>query len=285
MIPLMLMAALIAGPDHMRACDAVKALRAGERAIVAAPAARTIEEADIVFASAEKKPGFLAFGDLGAVSKTDRETLAKVASLGKVRRVAVELKGTDIPFLGTARPDSAIPGEANWWKWLGVMPSRPNRPEYHQGESWRAYLDFGTGPLGKDGVRVLRPVFLALRPGRPLWAQRIMVDGEAADFETYPKKAMIRFGFSSGLELVVSWGDGRERVRWTGDKDEVETVPTKPVPLDEQAKVAAFGVPPEARDVTETVLLGCCAAMYEGRVTRDDCEKRYMREGKEWEGL
>lgn len=277
--------ALIAGPDHMRAYEAVKALKAGEKTIAAAPAARTVEEADIVFASAAKKPGFLAFGDLGPFSATDRATLEKVATLGNVSRVAVELNGKDVAYLGTARPDSAIPENESWWQWLGVMPCRPNRPEYHQDESWRAYLDFGTGPLGKDGVRVLRPVFVALRPGRPLWAERVSVSGESADCETYPKKATIRFGFSSGLELTVSWGDGNERVRWTGERGSAETLPTPVVSLAEQAKTAAFTVPAEARDVTAAVLLGCCAAMHEGRVTCGDCEKRYMRDGWEWEGL
>lgn len=276
----------VTGPDHMRAYRAVKGLQDGNHVFVASPAGRTLEEARIVFASAAKRPGRIAVGDLGPVASADEAVLAKAKTLGKLKRVTAHFRG-GLPHLGEARPDGAEPGEEAWRAWLGVMPLRPFRSHYVKDEGWRAYLDFGTGPLGKDGARVLRPVFRALRLDAPLYAERIAVDGEAPDRETYPRKARIRVVFRNDFDLILVWGEGREGLVWEGAEGTLESQASAGVPLAEQVKALEAGaaIPPEAEPLTETILLGCRAAMTPKRVTAADCEQRYVRDGWEWEGL
>lgn len=281
-------------PDHMRAYNAVRALRDGQKVLVASPAARTVEESRILFSEAAKHPGALAVGDLGPISQADAETVEKVRAFGAVRRVVVSCR-TAMPHLGKARPrvakgwTSACPDCATWMNWIGVMPLRPYDPLYVENEGWRAFLDFGTGPLGKDGARLLRPVFLSLGLGVPDYAERLLVDGAAPDRETYPKSVVIRWVFKDGLELVWRHGaDVETGVTWLNNCGEtISTTPSAPVPESRQraALERGNGLPPEATAVTETILLGCCAMMTDRRVTFADCEKRYVRDGWDWGAL
>ena len=272
-------------PDHMHAYCAVKALRKGQKVFVPSPAARTVEESRILFAEAAKRPGGLAIGDLGPVSQEDKATVEKVRSFGNVRHVMVSCK-TDMSHLGEKRPQGAQSAPESWTDWIGVMPLRPYFRLYEKDEGWRAFLDFGTGPLGKDGARLLRPVFLALGLGAPECAERLSVGGASPDRETYPKAAEVKFRFRDGVEVVWRHGpDVDTAVTWRNERG--ETLVTKPAkPVSEVDQIAALkcgdAVPPEAETVTETILLGCRAMMTDRRVTVDDCEKRYVRDGWEW---
>lgn len=281
----------VTGPDHRHACDAVKALRGGQKVLVASPVARTVEEANILFAEAAKCPGALAIGDLGPVSEADAEIVERVRAFGAVRQVAVSCR-TSMPYLGTSRPPAAkswtpaCPGYKTWNRWVGVMPLRPYYPLYVENEGWRAFLDFGTGPLGQDGARLLRPVFLALGLGTPEYAERLSVDGASPDRETYPKTVEIRWIFKGGIELVWRHGpDVETGVTWRNDRgDAMVTAPSAPVAESVQRAALERGdpLPSEAAAVTGTILLGCRAMMTNRRVTTADCERRYMREGWEW---
>lgn len=281
----------VSGPEHMRASAAVKALKAGERVVVASPVARTVEEAKIVFAEAAKRPGALAVGDLGPVSEADAAAVERVRAFGTVRQVTVCCR-TEMPYLGTRRPPaakswtSACPDRETWDRWIGVMPLRPYYPLYVENEGWRAFLDFGTGPLGKDGARLLRPVFRALELGAPEYAERLSVEGASPDRETYPKAVEVRFAFRGGIELVWRHGpDVETGVTWRKDGGEaMMTVPSAPVAESVQRASLERGdpLPSEAAAVTEAILLGCRAMMTDRRVTTADCEGRYMREGWEW---
>ena len=193
-----------------------------------------------------------------------------------------------MPYLGTARPPKAeaIPDWRAWENWTGVMAPRPYYRLYVEDEGWRAFLDFGTGPLGKDGARLLRPVFLALGLGAPEYAERLSVDGASPDRETYPKAALVRFVFRGGIELFWRHGpDVETAVTWRNDRGET-LVTTPSVPVPEGERLAALGrggpLPPEADAVTETILVGCRAMMTDRRVTAGDCERRYVRDGWEW---
>lgn len=281
----------VTGSDHMHAYDAVKALRGGQKVQVASPVARTVEEARIVFSEAAKHPGALAVGDLGPVSETDAAIVERVRAFGTVRQVAVSCR-TEMPYLGTKRPPrakswtSACPDRKTWNRWIGVMPLRPYYPLYVENEGWRAFLDFGTGPLGKEGARLLRPVFRALELGAPEYAERLSVEGESPDRETYPKAVEIRWMFNGGIELVWRHGpDVETGVTWRKDGGEtMTTAPSAPVAESVQRAALERGdpLPSEAAAVTETILLGCRAMMTNRRVTVADCERRYMREGWEW---
>jgi len=276
----------VTGPDHMHAYDAVKALRGGQKVFVASPAARTVEEARILFAEAAKRPGSLAVGDLGPVSEADCATVEKVRAFGTVRRVTVCCR-TEMPYLGTRRPSAAQSSEGvKWAEWIGVMPLRPYYKFYMENEGWRAFLDFGTGPLGQDGARLLRPVFRTLNLGLPESAERLSVADASPDRETYPKAVAVKLVFKGGVEVVWKHGPDLETaLTWESDRGKkLVTKPSPAVPSADQLAALArdAAVPAEAVPVTETILLGCCAMMTDRRVTAADCEKRYMRDGWEW---
>ena len=63
-----------------------------------------------------------------------------------------------------------MPETLDWDLWLGPVPFRPYHPEYHP-TKWRAWVDFGTGPLGDMGCHILDPAFWALELGAPKTVQ------------------------------------------------------------------------------------------------------------------
>lgn len=268
-------------PDHMLAYRGVEALRAGKRAVVRAPGARTLGEARVLLAEAGKRPGMLAIAGLGEMAAEDAKAVAEAGALGKVKRVTVKASAAGMKHLGAERPPAAQQAPKWWREWVGVMPLRPYYALYVEDEGWRAFLDFGTGPLGRDGVRLMRAVFAAVKPGEPLWAERTRVGGESAERETYPKSARVRFGFAGGFELVWEHSEGgEEKVVWEGEKGRMETKPPRAGGEGREE----FCVPAEAAGLLKTVFLGCAAMMNEGRVTEEACEQPYARDGWEWMG-
>ena len=53
-----------------------------------------------------------------------------------------------------------------WDLWIGPAAYRPYNPAYHP-QKWRAWIDFGTGPLGDMGCHILDPAFYALDLAAP----------------------------------------------------------------------------------------------------------------------
>ena len=103
-----------------------------------------------------------------------------------VARLAVQARPTDTP---------PVPETLDWDRWLGPVAFRPYHPAYHP-LKWRAWLDFGTGPLGDMGCHILDPAFWALELGPPQSVEATSTHYDpAVASETYPRASIVRYTF------------------------------------------------------------------------------------------
>jgi hypothetical protein len=113
-----------------------------------------------------------------------------------------------------ARPTDTPPvlETLDWDKWLGPVAFRPYHPAYHP-LKWRAWLDFGTGPLGDMGCHILDPAFWALELGPPQSVEATSTHYEpAVASETYPRASIVRYAFparGNRPPVKLTWYDGR----------------------------------------------------------------------------
>ena len=117
-------------------------------------------------------------------------------------------------FAVRARPTDTppVPATLDWDKWLGPAAFRPYSPEYLP-MKWRAWLDFGTGPLGDMGCHILDPAFWALELGPPQTIEATSTHYEPnVASETYPRASIVRYTFparGSRPPVKLTWYDGR----------------------------------------------------------------------------
>jgi hypothetical protein len=117
-------------------------------------------------------------------------------------------------FAVRARPTEtpSVPETLDWDRWLGPAPLRPYSPEYLP-LKWRAWLDFGTGPLGDMGCHIIDPAFWTLDLGAPQTIEATSTHYEpAVAAETYPRASIVRYAFparGSKPPVKLTWYDGR----------------------------------------------------------------------------
>jgi hypothetical protein len=117
-------------------------------------------------------------------------------------------------FVQRARPTETppVPETLDWDLWLGPVPFRPYHPEYHP-TKWRAWVDFGTGPLGDMGCHILDPAFWALELGAPKTVQATSTHYEPdVASQTFPRASIVRYDFparGSRPPVKLTWSDGR----------------------------------------------------------------------------
>ena len=65
---------------------------------------------------------------------------------------------------GKGRPEGVdpVPKTLDWDKWLGVARERPYKNGIYHPFQWRAWQDFGTGPLGDFMCHIMDSPFKAL---------------------------------------------------------------------------------------------------------------------------
>ena len=117
-------------------------------------------------------------------------------------------------FAQMAQPNDTppVPETLDWDLWLGPVPFRPYHPEYHP-MKWRAWLDFGTGPLGDMGCHILDPAFWALELGAPKTVEATSTHFEPdVASQTFPRASIVRYEFparGSRPPVKLTWYDGR----------------------------------------------------------------------------
>ncbi len=140
-----------------------------------------------------------AIGDVREVHAwTDRPVGGQVWSTFAVKAKSLE------------RP--AIPASLDWDLWLGPAPFRHYHPDYHP-KTWRAWIDFGTGPLGDMGCHILDPAFWALELGAPDKINASTTHWEEdVSSQTFPRASIVRYDFPARGKkppVKLTWYDGR----------------------------------------------------------------------------
>ena len=214
-------AVVIATPDHTHAVITMAAMERGMHVYCQKPLTHTVYEARTITEAARKYKVQTQMGNQGHSSNEIRllkEWLADGA-IGDVRQVYA---WTDRPVGGApwsnfavrSRPKDTppVPETLDWDLWLGPVAHRPYHPEYHP-LKWRAWQDFGTGPLGDMGCHIIDPAFWGLDLGAPesVEATSTHWQKEVAS-ETFPRASIIRFQFPARGKrppVKLTWSDGR----------------------------------------------------------------------------
>jgi len=214
-------AVIVATPDHTHAVIAMAVLAAGRHVYCQKPLTHTVREARQVAEAARRTRVVTQMGNQGHSYESMR-LLKEWLDDGAIGDVTEVHAWTDRPvggdpwsdFVQRAIPTDTppVPASLDWDLWLGPAAYRPYHPEYHP-LRWRAWLDFGTGPLGDMGCHILDPAFWALELGAPraIEATSTHYDPAVAS-QTYPRASIVRYEFparGARPPVRLTWYDGR----------------------------------------------------------------------------
>ena len=214
-------AVIIATPDHTHATITMACLQAGKHVYCQKPLTHTVAEARAIADAAKRYNVVTQMGNQGHSYESMR-LLKEWLDAGAIGSVTEVHAWTDRPVGGDPWSDFAVrarpvdtppvPATLDWDKWLGPAAFRPYSPEYLP-MKWRAWLDFGTGPLGDMGCHILDPAFWALELGPPQTIEATSTHYEPnVASETYPRASIVRYAFparGSKPPVKLTWYDGR----------------------------------------------------------------------------
>ena len=214
-------AVVVATPDHTHAVITMAAMQAGKHVFCQKPLTHTVVEARRITDAARRYGVTTQMGNQGHSYESIR-LLKEWLDDGAIGDVTEVHAWTDRPvggdpwsdFVQRAMPTDTppVPEALDWDLWLGPVPFRPYHPEYHP-TKWRAWLDFGTGPLGDMGCHILDPAFWALElgPPRAIEATSTHFDPAVAS-QTFPRASVVRYEFparGARPPVKLTWYDGR----------------------------------------------------------------------------
>jgi predicted dehydrogenase len=212
---------IIATPDHSHAVITMAAIEAGKHVYCQKPLTRTVAEARTVTEAARRSGVQTQMGNQGHSSEPIRLLKEWIAdgAIGNVTEVNAwcdrPVGGEPwltFPVQATPKETPLVPAGLDWDLWLGPAPYRPYHPVYHP-TSWRAWLDFGTGPLGDMGCHILDPAFWALDLGAPESVEATSTHWEPeVSSQTYPRASIVRYRFPARGKrppIALTWYDGR----------------------------------------------------------------------------
>jgi len=213
-------AVIIATPDHTHAVITMACINAGKHVFCQKPLTHTVKEARMITEAARKAGVQTQMGNQGHSSESMR-LLKEWVDDGAIGNVTEVHAWTNRPasknpwasFAIRAMPEDKppIPKTLNWDLWLGPVKYRPYHPAYHP-MKWRAWLDFGTGPLGDMGCHILDPAFWALDLGAPESLQATSTHWEEeVSSQTYPRASIVRYKFPARGKkppVKLTWFDG-----------------------------------------------------------------------------
>ncbi len=214
-------AVIIATPDHTHAVITLAALAAGKHVYCQKPLTHTVREARTITEAARRAKVQTQMGNQGHSSESIRLLKEWLAAgvIGAVREVHA---WTDRPVGGDpwsnfavqaqSKDTPPVPATLNWDLWLGPVAHRPYHPDYHP-LKWRAWLDFGTGPLGDMGCHFIDPAFWALDLGAPTTVEATTTHWEKdVSSQTFPRASIVRYTFparGARPPVALTWYDGR----------------------------------------------------------------------------
>jgi predicted dehydrogenase len=214
-------AVVVATPDHTHAVITMAALQAGKHVYCQKPLTHTVLEARRITEAARRHKVVTQMGNQGHSYESMR-VLKEWIDDGAIGDVTEVHAWTDRPVGGDPWSDFAqmamptdtppVPETLDWDLWLGPVPYRPYHPEYHP-TKWRAWVDFGTGPLGDMGCHILDPAFWALDLGAPRTVQATSTHYQPdVASQTFPRASIVRYEFparGARPPVKLTWYDGR----------------------------------------------------------------------------
>ncbi|WP_343560455.1 Gfo/Idh/MocA family oxidoreductase [Sphingobacterium sp.] len=160
-------AVIIATPDHWHCLQMIDAVKAGKHVYVEKPIGNSIQECQLMLASAKKNNAIVQVGQWQRSQQHFKDAIDFVHSgkLGKIRLVkAWSYLGwkNSIPI----HPDEPVPTGVHYLDWLGPASKRPfNSNRFHFNFRW--FWDYAGGLMTDWGVHMLDYALLGMKVSDP----------------------------------------------------------------------------------------------------------------------
>lgn len=229
----------VATPDNMHAPISIAAMERGKHVYCEKPLAHEVAETRAMVEVAAKARVATQMGNQIQSTIEYRSAVALIQQgvIGKIKEVHAWCGAS---FPGKGRPAGAdpIPKTLDWDKWLGVAPERPYKKGIYHPFQWRAWQDFGTGPLGDFMCHIMDSPFKALELTAPTSVKTTSVpddwaSSEAANKENWPAWATYEYLYPGtkwtvGNTIKAFWYDGGKKParELAGFSDEKQRLPS-----------------------------------------------------------
>lgn len=167
---------IIATPDHWHALPAIAAMRAGADLYLEKPVGVDVLEGEALVAAARKYGRVVQVNTQRRSNPLYLQARDKYITSGRLGKIGLV---ETYSYLGSegwsagAIPDAPVPAHLNYDLWTGPAPLLPYK-SIMENRGWRAYMEFGNGPIGNLGVHMLDKVRFLLGLG---WPQSISSTG------------------------------------------------------------------------------------------------------------
>ena len=196
---------IVATPDHWHALPAIAAMKSGADVYLEKPVGVDVIEGEALVAAARKYGRVVQVNTQRRSNRLYLEARDKYIRSGRMGRIGLV---ETYSYLGSEGwtagplPDAAVPSHLNYELWTGPAPLLPYKA-IMENRGWRAFMEYGNGPIGNLGVHMLDQVRWLLGLG---WPTSIFSSGgvyvEKASFSNIPDTQRSVFHYP---DLDVSW--------------------------------------------------------------------------------
>jgi predicted dehydrogenase len=196
---------IVATPDHWHALPAIAAMRAGADVYLEKPVGVDVLEGEALVSAARKYGRVVQVNTQRRSNRLYVEARDKYIRSGRLGRIGLVETYSYLGSEGWSAgpvPDAAVPSHLNFEFWTGPAPILPFKA-IMENRGWRAFMEYGNGPIGNLGVHMIDQVRWLLGLG---WPQSIYSSGgiyvEKASFSNIPDTQRSVFHYP---DLDVSW--------------------------------------------------------------------------------
>jgi predicted dehydrogenase len=193
-------AVLIATPDHWHAPLCKAFIKAGKHVYCEKPLTRTLGEARELRELVRANRNIVTqMGNQGSAEQSLRRSveLIRAGVLGQVTEVHSWLN--DVGRGADRSPgEDPVPTGFSWDYWCGPSPYRPYKAGAYHPAAWRAWFDFGGGPLADFTCHIYNT---ALRSLDLSYATKVEVQGEGLAKESFAKSSHLQMHFAGRKQI------------------------------------------------------------------------------------
>jgi hypothetical protein len=169
-------------PDHNHTHASMWAMERGLGVHCQKPLTKYVWEANLLKKAAKKYNVITQMGNQGYSAEATRLACEIIwnGDLGDITEVhaSAESRGPGFGQRVEKWPaEEPIPAGLNWDLWLGCSSSGRTYTRALLPNTWRGFVDFGSGMLGDWGFHIMGPANWGLKLGSPISVQCISVDG------------------------------------------------------------------------------------------------------------
>jgi predicted dehydrogenase len=160
---------LIATPDHWHALPAIAAMQAGADIYLEKPVGVDVLEGEALLAAARQHGRVVQVNTQRRSNPLYVEMRDKYLTSGRLGHIGLVEMYSYLGSEGWSNgpvPDAPVPPHLDYELWTGPAPLLPYKAVMEE-KGWRAFMEFGNGPIGNLGVHTLDQVRWLLGLGWP----------------------------------------------------------------------------------------------------------------------